>query len=237
LTLVNTEPRDVLLATGLSLSYGQQQVLRRIDLRLGAGETVAVTGPSGSGKTTLLYALSGLERASSGEVTLLDRPIVGIDAEELSALRLSRVGFVFQAADLVPELTLRQNIALPLELGRAGRRETAERVRELVAALEIEECADRKPNQVSGGQAQRCAVGRAVATRPAVVFADEPTGALDSVNRERVLELLLEQVALCNALLVTVTHDLDVASRFSRRISLADGRVVNDSGVVTAAKS
>jgi putative ABC transport system ATP-binding protein len=219
---------------GLTTFTAPPHVLRDISFSLAQGETVAITGPSGSGKTTLLYALSGLERVDSGHVTLLGSPIVGMSAELLSELRLARVGFVFQSADLVPELTLRQNMSLPLELARAGRRDAQERVQQLAEALDLAECADRKPNQVSGGQAQRCAVGRAVATRPAVVFADEPTGALDSTNRERVLDLLLEQVRLCNALLVTVTHDADVAARFSRRIGLVDGRVVADSGVSSA---
>jgi putative ABC transport system ATP-binding protein len=134
----------------------------------------------------------------------------------------------------VPELTLKENISLPLELGGTGRRETSSRVDELIELLELADCASRRPRQVSGGQAQRCAVARAVATKPAIVFADEPTGALDSSNRDRVLALLLEQVEACGALLIAVTHDPSIAARFDRRVSLVDGQIVTDTDVYAA---
>ncbi|WP_300681530.1 ABC transporter ATP-binding protein [Nocardioides sp.] len=217
-----------LRADALTLAYGHQPVLTGLSLRFADSEATAITGPSGSGKTSLLYCLSGLERPDSGTVTLLGHDLADLSADQLADLRLRHVGFVFQSADLVPELTLRQNIALPLQLARRPRREVTARVDELIALLGITESADRRPSQVSGGQAQRCAVGRAVAARPAVVFADEPTGALDRAHRDVVLDLLLHQVAEIGSLLVTVTHDPDVADRFDRQIVLTDGTVSTD---------
>lgn len=225
-------PRDVsarLSADHLSLVRNDEKILHEVSLDFSSSRTVAVTGASGSGKTTLLHCLSGLERNYSGTVSLLGHDIAALTADELAELRLGQVGFVFQSSDLVPELTLRQNIALPLNLARASRRRTKERVAELVSALGLEGCADRRPEQVSGGQQQRCAVVRAVVARPAVVFADEPTGALDKANRDLVLDLLLDQVNSIDGLMVTVTHDADLASRFERRIELSDGRPVADS--------
>jgi putative ABC transport system ATP-binding protein len=217
---------EVLRADALRVSLGGHEVLHGIDIALGADRSVAVTGPSGSGKSTLLYALAGLERASSGSVSALGADLSLLDPDELSDLRLRRFGFVFQSADLVPELSLRENIALPLELAGARRSEVRARVDELVERLGLSGSASRRPSQVSGGQAQRAAVARAVVAGPAVVLADEPTGALDSGNRDAVLKLLFEQVSRCRALLVLVTHDPDVAALCAEQVHLLDGRVV-----------
>ena len=221
---------DIIRAVDLALSYGSQPVLRGVSLAFDRPESVAITGPSGSGKTTLLYVLSGLERATAGSVSLLGKKLSALSADAVSNLRLSGVGFVFQSSDLVPELTLRQNIGLPLLLAGVGRRAVGARVDELVSTLGLEESAGRRPSQVSGGQAQRCAVARAVVARPKVVFADEPTGALDQQNRSVVLGLLLDQVRRIEGLLVTVTHDPQIAAQFDRILELVDGRVVGDDG-------
>lgn len=218
----------------LSLEYGRQRVLHDVSLTLCAGRNVAITGPSGSGKTSLLYCMSGLEKSTAGSVRLLGHELSAMSPDELADLRLRHVGFVFQSADLVPELTLRQNIALPLELARVPRRRVRDRVNELVAKLDLRESADRKPNAVSGGQAQRCAVARAVVARPRIIFADEPTGALDMRNRDVVLGLLLGQVREIDGLLVAVTHDAGVAARFDRQVGLIDGRTVTDGGAGTS---
>lgn len=225
---MTTPGSDILRTDQLSLSYGSQHVVRDVSIAFTDPQTVAVTGPSGSGKTSLLHCLSGLDRRATGSVSLLGKELGTLGPDELAHLRLSHVGFVFQSADLVPELTLRQNIALPLELARTPRRQVAERVAELVGALGLAESADRRPGQVSGGQAQRCAVARAVVARPRVVFADEPTGALDQANREVVLEMLMSQVRAIDGLLLTVTHDPEVADQFERRVRLSDGRVIGD---------
>jgi putative ABC transport system ATP-binding protein len=224
---------ELLRAEDVRLSYGQSEVLRGVSLTFGEPGSVAITGPSGSGKTSLLYALSGLERDVTGSVTLLGKDILALTPDELADLRLANVGFVFQSSDLVPELTLRQNIALPLQLAGLSRRAVSARVEELLVALGLTESADRRPNQVSGGQAQRCAVARAVVARPRVVFADEPTGALDQSNRDVVLHLLLQQVQVIGGLLLAVTHDPQVAARFDRVVSLSDGRVVTQASAPT----
>ncbi|MFL6060666.1 MAG: ABC transporter ATP-binding protein [Marmoricola sp.] len=218
---------EILRAEALTLSYGSTEVLRGVSVVFPGPETVAITGPSGSGKTSLLYSLSGLERGARGSVRMLDTELTELSPDALSDLRLRNVGFVFQSSDLVPELTLRQNVALPLQLAGTPRREVATRVDELLDRLGLGSSADRRPGQVSGGQAQRCAVARAVVARPLVVFADEPTGALDQENREVVLGLLIDEVRALEGLLITVTHDPDVAARFERRISLLDGVIVD----------
>ncbi|WP_409483772.1 ABC transporter ATP-binding protein [Arsenicicoccus dermatophilus] len=210
----------------LWVGYGQAPVLRGISLELSAPGSVAVVGPSGSGKTTLLYAMAGLERPDRGRVRLLGVDTAAATPEALAALRLGSVGFVVQRADLVPELTLAENVELPLELLRWGRRSRRQRVNELVERLGLTECAGRRPAAVSGGQAQRAAIGRAVATGPQVIFADEPTGALDSRNGTAVLDLLLEESQRCQALLVMVTHDPVQAGRLGGEIALVDGQVV-----------
>lgn len=201
-------------------------------MSFGHAQAVAITGPSGSGKTSLLYCLSGLENDAQGSVVLLGHDLRHLSPDARADLRLRNVGFIFQSSDLVPELTLRQNVSLPLELARVSRRQVRERVNELVDALDLHGSADRRPSQVSGGQAQRCAVARAVVARPSIVFADEPTGALDGNNRDIVLALLLEQVRIIGGLLITVTHDRDVAACFDRTISLVDGAVLTDSDEV-----
>lgn len=225
---MSTPGRDILRTERLSLRYQSEQVVRDVSVAFSEPQTVAITGPSGSGKTSLLYCLSGLERRATGSVFVLGHELGALSPDDLAELRLSSVGFVFQSSDLVPELTLRQNIALPLQLARVSRRQVTDRVNELMSALGLAESADRRPSQVSGGQAQRCAVARAVVARPRIVFADEPTGALDQANRDVVLQLLMAQVHEIEGLLVTVTHDPEVAAQFERQLALSDGRVVSD---------
>ena len=213
---------------GLTVDYGSGPVLQDVTLRWDRPESTAIVGPSGSGKSTLLYCLAGLERPTSGSVQLLGTDVTAAGVDEVCALRLGRVGFVFQRADLLAELTLRQNIEFPLELLRWKARLRRERVEDLIDRLDLAECADRRPDSVSGGQAQRAAIARAVACRPEIVFADEPTGALDSRRGEEALGLLLEHTAEVGALLITVTHDATVAAAMHRVVGLADGRVTSD---------
>jgi putative ABC transport system ATP-binding protein len=222
-----TSSAALVAAHNIDLDYGGDPVLRDITIEFEGPGSIAVTGPSGSGKTSLLYVMSGLERRATGRVRLVGEDITAMSPDELASHRLSHVGFVFQSADLVPELTLRENVALPLELAGIPRRETRSRVAELLMRLDLQSCADRRPPQVSGGQAQRCAVARAVAGRPRVVFADEPTGALDRTNRDVVLEVLRDQVAEIEGLLVAVTHDPEVAARFERQVHLSDGCIAS----------
>lgn len=219
-----------LTCDSLSLILGDTPVLRDVSLEFEAGRSVAIVGKSGAGKTSLLHCLSGLRSPSSGTVTLADNDVYALSEFQRADLRLRNCGFVFQRADLVSELTLLENIALPLEFQGRRRREAMLRAEELVVTLGLEECAGRRPDRVSGGQRQRAAVGRALASYPRVVFADEPTGALDSENAEAVLTLLLQHSCTAGATLIMVTHDESSAARCDRVIRMRDGRICEDSG-------
>lgn len=224
--------RPVLAGRGLRLSLGSTRALDGVDVSVDPGEVVAVMGPSGSGKSTLLHVLAGLLRPDEGEVELDGARIDTLSDRERSAVRLRRMGFVFQFGDLVPELTLAENVALPVRLLGLPRRQAQERAADLLGQLGVGDVADRRLVEVSGGQAQRAAVARALVHQPDVVLADEPTGALDTVTGELVLESLLRAADQRGVAVVLVTHELSVAAWASRSVSLRDGRV---SGVGTPA--
>lgn len=211
---------------GVRVAYGADPALRGIDLRLAAGERVAVMGPSGCGKSTLLHVLAGVLPADEGEVRVLGEDLGALREKDRAQLRLARMGMVFQFGDLIGELTLRENLALPLQL-LGGR---PPRIRAEVAAmlerLNLDEVADRRAAQVSGGQAQRAAVGRALIHHPALLLADEPTGALDTLAADTVMDALMETVAAQGTTLVVVTHDNRVAAHLDRLVSMRDGQLV-----------
>jgi putative ABC transport system ATP-binding protein len=183
-------------------------------------EVVAVTGSSGSGKTTLLLCLAGILQPRGGAIAVGGEPLTGVGPDERSRIRRERLGLVFQYSELVAELTLVENIALPLELLGESRRAATHAARDLLAELGIDDVAGRHPAQVSGGQAQRAAVGRALIHRPAVVLADEPTGSLDAANADKVLRLLLAAARSRGAAVVLVTHDREVAAHADREVNL-----------------
>jgi putative ABC transport system ATP-binding protein len=223
---------DALLAArGLRKSYGPTPALDGADFTVRAGEVVAVMGPSGSGKSTLLHCLAGIVRPDSGTVHYDGRPLSEMPDSERSALRRGAFGFVFQFGQLVPELTCGENVALPLRLGGVRRREAQARARDWLERLEIADVAGKLPGSVSGGQGQRVAVARALVTSPRVVFADEPTGALDSLNGERVMRLLTEAARESRAAVVLVTHEARVAAYSDREVVVRDGRVRDMAGV------
>jgi putative ABC transport system ATP-binding protein len=196
-----------------------------VSVEVKAGESVALVGPSGSGKTTLLYCLAGLLQPDSGTVAFKGKDLGALGDDGRTELRQRAFGFVFQSAELVPELTLRENISLPLELNRVPAKERRTRVDGLLERLGLGEHADRRAVRVSGGQAQRAAVARAIVHRPAVVFADEPTGALDSANGAVVVDLLWELAKEQQSAIVLVTHDQELARRADRTVTLLDGAV------------
>jgi putative ABC transport system ATP-binding protein len=201
--------------------------LRHVSLRVRAGTYVAVMGATGSGKSTLLHCAAGLDRPTCGTVRLAGRDVTRLREASLTRLRRDRVGFVFQSYNVLSELTVRQNVLLPSRLG--GPRVRADEVEATLAAVGLAGTGDRRVGELSGGQQQRVAVARALVTRPAVVFADEPTGALDPTTGGRVLRLLRDAVDREGVTVVMVTHD-PVAARISDRLLLLrDGRLVADS--------
>ncbi|MFE2105897.1 ABC transporter ATP-binding protein [Kitasatospora sp. NPDC059463] len=216
----------VLQARALHLSYGPAPAVAGVDLSIGPGEVVGVVGASGSGKTTLLHCLSGLLLADSGSVLFRDRPVENMTARQRDELRRSHFGFVFQFGDLVPELTLLENVSLPVRLQGVRAGEARRRAAQQLDALGIGRLGRRTVGEVSGGELQRAAIARALVHRPDVVFADEPTGALDDHNSEVVFGLLLEQAREHGAAVVLVTHDRLLAARTDRTVVLAGGRVV-----------
>jgi len=199
-------------------------VLDGIDLCIAQGEVVAVVGASGSGKSTLLGLLAGLDRPSAGQVFVLGREITALDEDQLALLRRDAIGFVFQSFQLLPNLTARENVLLPLELTRA--KSAAERCDELLARVGLEARGHHYPSQLSGGEQQRVALARAFAPRPRILLADEPTGNLDADTGERVLSLMLSLREDADSTLLLVTHDPRVAERADRVLTLERGRVV-----------
>ncbi len=215
----------LLTADDLHLSFGSTQALNSASLRVYAGEVLALMGPSGSGKSTLLHCLAGILTPDSGRVSFAGRDLSAMSDAERSALRRTEFGFVFQFGQLVPELTCLENVALPLRLSGVGRREAQRVAAAWLERLEVADVARKRPGQASGGQGQRVAVARALVTGPRVVFADEPTGALDSLNGERVMQLLTAAARDTGTTVVLVTHEARVAAYSDREAVVRDGRV------------
>lgn len=220
---------DILTVTDLKKVYGRGGALTRaldgVSLSLEAGDFVGVMGPSGSGKTTLLNCVSTIDRPSSGSIVIDGRELTRLKGKELAKFRRERLGFIFQDCNLLDTLTAYENIALSLSIIRAPAREIDGRVREMAELLGIADCLDKYPYQMSGGQQQRCAAARAMVTRPALVLADEPTGALDSKSSQMLLDRLDELNRELGATILMVTHDAFTASCCRRVVFLRDGRL------------
>jgi putative ABC transport system ATP-binding protein len=233
-----TEPSSVagleIRHLGKRLPSGGREltILDDVSLSVEPGSSVAILGPSGSGKSTLLGLMAGLDRPSSGEVLLDGEPIHALSEDELALLRRRKIGFVFQSFQLLPNLTARENILLPLELRAESGAEA--RVEELLEAVGLGERGHHYPVQLSGGEQQRVALARAFAPRPSILFADEPTGNLDSVTGESILHLLVDLQRRDGTTLVLVTHDPAVAELAERRIYLRDGRIERQESSVAA---
>jgi putative ABC transport system ATP-binding protein len=201
-------------------------VLKDISFRVEDGGYVAIVGPSGSGKTTLLGLLAGLDRPTRGRVLLDESDLGSLDEDQRAKLRRAKVGFVFQSFQLIPTLTARENVQVPMEL--AGADNAATLAQELLVRVGLGERSHHYPSQLSGGEQQRVALARAFSTRPRILFADEPTGNLDAANGATVVELMEALNAEFGTTLVLVTHDLDLAARARRIIRLADGAILSD---------
>ncbi|MFD8076285.1 ABC transporter ATP-binding protein [Streptomyces sp. NPDC059718] len=219
-----TPAEPLLTADGLHKSYGRTPALDGADFSIRPGEVVAVMGPSGSGKSTLLHCLAGIVVPDAGTITYRGRELSAMNDARRSALRRSEFGFVFQFGQLVPELTCAENVALPLRLGGTSRKEATRTALEWLRRLEVEDVAGQRPGAISGGQGQRVAVARALVTGPRVLFADEPTGALDSLNGERVMQLLSAAARETDAAVVLVTHEARVAAYSDREVVVRDGK-------------
>ncbi|HZM82116.1 MAG TPA: ABC transporter ATP-binding protein [Candidatus Limnocylindrales bacterium] len=222
-----TAPALPLLAgRGLHKRFGPTPALRGADISVAADEVLAIMGPSGSGKSTLLHCLAGILTPDAGEVFFDGRRIDRLFDRERSRLRRTVFGFVFQFGHLVPELPLLDNIALPLLLDGEGRRAATAAARQWLPRLGLEGVAHRLPGEISGGQGQRAAIARALVAGPRVVFADEPTGSLDSVAADQVMELLVTTAKAVNTSVVVVTHEPRVAAYADRQITVRDGQIV-----------
>jgi putative ABC transport system ATP-binding protein len=207
---------------------GRVHALAGIDLRVQAGEGLAITGPSGCGKSSLLNVLGLLDRPSAGEYRFAGQDVQALAPRALARLRGQGIGFVFQQFHLLPHLTALDNVALPLRYGSLGAAEAARQAGEALAAVGLAERALHRPAQLSGGQCQRVAIAQALVARPRVLLADEPTGALDSANGEHVLDLMLALHRERGMTLIVVTHDAAIARRLPRCVRLRDGRVQGD---------
>ena len=216
------EARDI--SKHVMTAAGELSVLEAIDVQLAAGESLAIVGESGSGKTTLLSLLAGLDAPSSGRIALFGNELTGLDEDGRAALRLGRVGFVFQAFHLLPSFTALENVAAPLEL--AGSKDALPRARTALERVGLGHRLDHLPRQLSGGEQQRVALARAFAIGPRLLFADEPTGNLDQHTGERVADLLFEINRDSGTSLILVTHDPRLAARCQHQIRLEAGRRV-----------
>lgn len=229
-TTIDSLSSTAATARGLTKTYGTGatavHALDGVDLDLAPGRFTAIMGPSGSGKSTLMHCLAGLDQPTSGTVVVDGTDLTELDDDRLTRFRRDRLGFVFQAFNLLPMLTARQNIVLPLELaGRRVDRETRDRFDEVVATLGLQDRLEHRPGELSGGQQQRVAIARALVGDAAIVFADEPTGNLDSTASAEVLSFLRRSVRALGRTVVMVTHELDAAAHADDVVVLADGRV------------
>jgi putative ABC transport system ATP-binding protein len=225
-----TSPLPAIDATNLTLTLGDADsavdVLRGIDLTVPQGQTLALLGPSGSGKSSLMAVLTGLERATSGALTVAGEDFAAMGEDALATARRGRIGVVLQAFHLLPTMTATENVMTPLEL--AGITDARTRAEAELTAVGLSHRLSHYPAQLSGGEQQRVAIARALAARPALVFADEPTGNLDAATGAGIIDLLFARRAEAGATLVIITHDADLAKRCERVVSLADGRIASD---------
>ncbi|MNC15928.1 Bacitracin export ATP-binding protein BceA [compost metagenome] len=220
--------QTVIQTKNLSKNYGTTAVLKNIDLMIQSGEFTAIMGPSGSGKSTLMNVLSTIDRFTGGEVWLEGKSLLELKKKSLRQFRQERMGFIFQDYNLLDTLTAKENILLPLSLRKVKVEEMEGLLRPIVQALNIEEILHKYPSELSGGQKQRVASARAMITSPSIVFADEPTGALDSRSATQLLEQLVELNGTFGTTIMMVTHDPYAASYCKRVIFLRDGGIVNE---------
>lgn len=218
---------NIVSATDLNKEFGSLQVVKGVNLEIGKGEFVSIVGKSGSGKTTLLSLLSGLERPSSGRVFLKGRDITDASENELALFRRESVGFIFQSFHLIPTLSAWENVALPLFPMKMPNSQRKESAMKLLRQMEMAQRAEHRPTELSGGEKQRVAIARALVNNPDIVFADEPTGNLDSTTGEAIMKILKSLYAGNGLSIVMVTHDLELAELSNRIIRMQDGEILS----------
>lgn len=218
---------------GITKSFGSLQVLRGIDLQVNRGEVVAIVGPSGAGKTTLLQIMGTLDRPDEGEVIIDGENVSRLSATKIAHFRNKNIGFVFQFHQLLPEFTALENVMIPALIGGTSKKEARQRAQELLDFMGLADRAEHKPNQLSGGEKQRVAVARALVNHPTVVFADEPSGSLDTHNKEELHRLFFDLRDRMGQTFVIVTHDEALASQTDRTIHMLDGYITEPSTTQT----
>lgn len=218
---------------GITKNFGSLQVLRGIDLQVNRGEVVAIVGPSGAGKTTLLQIMGTLDRPDEGEVIIDGENVSRLSATKIAHFRNKNIGFVFQFHQLLPEFTAFENVMIPALIGGTSKKEARQRAQELLDFMGLADRAEHKPNQLSGGEKQRVAVARALVNHPAVVFADEPSGSLDTHNKEELHRLFFDLRDRMGQTFVIVTHDEALASQTDRTIHMLDGYITEPSTTQT----
>ena len=211
---------------GITKSFGELQVLKGIDLTINKGEVVSIVGPSGAGKTTLLQIMGTLDKADAGQVFINGVEVNRLKEKELSAFRNKQIGFVFQFHQLLPEFTALENVMIPALIGGSSSSEAMRRAKETLDMMGLAERASHKPAELSGGEKQRVAVARALINRPAVIFADEPSGSLDTKNKEELHQLFFDLRERLGQTFVIVTHDEGLAQLTDRTIHMVDGKIV-----------
>ena len=216
----------MLSAKNITKSYGDLQVLKGIDISIQKGEIVSIVGASGAGKSTLLHILGTLDRPDQGSLTLENQDLIRLRNSDLSKLRNQKIGFIFQFHNLLPEFTAFENICIPGYIGNQNEKEVQNRAKELMALLGIDQRSDHKPSELSGGEQQRSAVARALVNSPSIVFADEPSGNLDSKNAEELHKLFFKLRDELGQTFVIVTHNPDLANLADRKIEMRDGVLV-----------
>lgn len=228
----------MIVIEGVSRVYGKKQntfaALNDINLSVADGETVAIIGKSGSGKSTLMHIMSGLDHPSSGSVRVGGRDFSTMKAKELDAFRAKQMGFIFQSFFVEPKQTCYQNVMLPLEIARVPRRQRRKLVKDALAAVDLSEKSNQPAANLSGGQKQRLAIARSIVNKPELIFADEPTGNLDSATGDKIMDLLFDLNKQLGVTLVIVTHDHELAARCGRQVQISDGSITNTTATAKA---